>query len=191
MDFFSPMPFKKVKTFAQLIENGGLTIMAKVFNDSASTTKIMANLLPHEQDKTAMLAVAGSFEDIGKWLGRGANVKDNIYVFYGAYSAWTDLDPSKVRSNPQKAAKQFGKLFSSVGELSAYLPSPFNSYAAFIGGFGDFFEDIRDKMDPESPNTPRGRSMNRSNKSTDRFSYGIGDPQFEKDKKSLSPRGRY
>lgn len=71
---------------------------------------------------------------------------------------WT-LDGSKVSS--QDAAKAFDKLFGGAAHYFEKLPPPVNAYARVLSSIAEFkfFSNMQNIMDPESPNTPRGRQM--------------------------------
>lgn len=71
-------------------------------------------------------------------------------------NAWQD---GKV--GQKEAAKAFDLLFSGAGRFASKLPPPLNAYGDLLSGIGvaKFFTGMQDKMDPESPNTPRGRAL--------------------------------
>jgi hypothetical protein len=98
-------------------------------------------------------------DKIAGYIGKGLTVKATYEDVEGIYLAWRSLDQNTIQNNPKKAAKAFGKLFKHAGGIAEYLPPPLNSYSEFLGGFEDFFSNMQDKLDPASPNTPRGRAM--------------------------------
>jgi len=71
---------------------------------------------------------------------------------------WT-LDKTTVSN--QQAAKAFDKLFGGTSTFFQKLPPPFNAYASVFANIAafNFFSHMQDLLDPESPNTPRGRQL--------------------------------
>ena len=71
---------------------------------------------------------------------------------------WT-LDSASVSN--QEAAKAFDKLFGGAARFFKKLPWPASAYADIFAEIAkdNFFSRMQDLMDPESPNTPRGRAM--------------------------------
>jgi hypothetical protein len=70
----------------------------------------------------------------------------------------------------QDAAKAFDKLFGGAANFFEKLPPPINQYARILSSVADFkfFSHMQDMMDPESPNTPRGRQLREIMQSMDR-----------------------
>lgn len=54
-----------------------------------------------------------------------------------------------IQQDPDRAALAFGKLFAGFGRLANHLPPPANAYAKILEGCGDFFYNMRQKLDPE------------------------------------------
>ncbi|MGH9593561.1 MAG: hypothetical protein ACRD5L_10750 [Bryobacteraceae bacterium] len=54
-----------------------------------------------------------------------------------------------IQQDPDAAAKAFGQLFVGFGRLAHYLPPPANLYADILESCGDFFVNMRRKLDPE------------------------------------------
>jgi hypothetical protein len=54
-----------------------------------------------------------------------------------------------IQQDPDRAALAFGKLFAGFGRLANHLPPPANAYAQILEGCGDFFYNMRQKLDPE------------------------------------------
>lgn len=54
-----------------------------------------------------------------------------------------------IQKDPDGAALAFGKLFAGFGRLANHLPPPANAYAQILEGCGDFFYNMRQKLDPE------------------------------------------
>ena len=72
----------------------------------------------------------------------------------GVYDAW-----SQIQSNglAEDNARAYGKLFKHAGAVGRYLPPPLNSYADFLGGFENFFVDMKRAIDPMT--RPNGRQL--------------------------------
>ncbi len=133
--------------------------LASVLERSATAARATASYLDDAEASQALIEGAYALDEISKGLRAGRKFHKDFKALSGIYSAWNDIDGGMVRSNPQRAARAFGRLFAHTGTLASYLPPPLDSYAEFLSGFEDFFENMRDKMDPESPNTPRGRML--------------------------------
>ena len=127
--------------------------------ESARAARFAADLVDDAAMAQRLVESADKLDAVASKLSLGIKRKSDFEAVYGIYQAWRDLDPASIRANPQRAARKFGKLFKHAGTIAKYLPPPLDAYADFLGGFEDFFENMRDKMDPESPNTPRGRAL--------------------------------
>lgn len=70
----------------------------------------------------------------------------------------------------QEAAQAFDKLFGGAAHYFEKLPPPVNAYAKVLSSVAEFsfFSHMQDIMDPESPNTPRGRQLREVMESMDR-----------------------
>ncbi|HQY67009.1 MAG TPA: hypothetical protein PLD38_06985 [Pyrinomonadaceae bacterium] len=54
-----------------------------------------------------------------------------------------------IRSNPQRSAKAFGRIFAGLAVFSQYMPFPVSMYFSIFEGAEDFFENLRIQMQPE------------------------------------------
>lgn len=136
--------------------------VAYVLNNSGKLAKLAASTMREKADflGAANMEKSGQMlSKMGAGVAKGADYMNNGAAILGIYDAWMNLDPASIRKNPEASAKQFGRLFKHAGNLSSTLPFPFNAYADFLGGFENFFDDVRQTMDPQSRKTPRGRMM--------------------------------
>jgi hypothetical protein len=53
-----------------------------------------------------------------------------------------------IQRNPEAAARAFGLLFVGLGQLATHLPPPADQYAQILLNCGDFFENMRQKLNP-------------------------------------------
>lgn len=146
--------------FAELMRNPKQVEF--VLNNSGKLAKLAASAMRDRGDFLDAANMEKSGQMLGKMgegIGKGADYINNGAAIMGIYDAWLKIDPATVRKNPEASAKQFGRLFKHAGSLSSTLPFPFNAYADFLGGFENFFDDVRQTMDPQSRKTPRGRMM--------------------------------
>jgi hypothetical protein len=118
-----------------------------------------------------MLADAASQLDGLIQKGKGAvgdvNSACEISKAVDVLNQWT-LDGSKVSN--QDAAKAFDQLFGGAANYFEKLPPPVNAYARVLSSIAEFkfFSNMQNIMDPESPNTPRGRVLREVWNSIDR-----------------------
>ena len=92
---------------------------------------------------------------IGKSITTTTDIADSAMGLALTYVALKNIDPAKVRANPQQAAVQYGQLFDGLGKLAVFLPPPLNAYSSVLGEVGAIVRKVKDAWDPESPNTPR------------------------------------
>jgi len=86
---------------------------------------------------------------VGSALETTQNVCLNLRAVSRIHSAIQVLNQEGVIQNdPEAAAKAFGQLFVGFGRLAHYLPPPANEYAAILENCGDFFDNMRKKLDP-------------------------------------------
>ena len=136
-----------------------------VLKNSGKLAGLAASVMRSKGDflgASDMEEAGAALEDMADGIGKGATYLQNATAIYGIYDAWINIDPASVRKNPKESAKQFGRLFKHAGSLSETLPFPFSAYAGFLGGFENFFDDIREIGDPTSAKTPTGRMMHRT-----------------------------
>ena len=131
--------------------------LAEVLGRSATAARTTAVLMDDAEFSEGLTTGAVQLDKIAGALESGVKVHKNASAVIGLYKAWNAIDSGSVRSNPQQAARAFGSLFRHAGTIGEQLPFPAPMAAALLKETGDFFENMRDKMDPESPNTPRGR----------------------------------
>jgi len=132
---------------------------AEMVGKASKSAKMYSLTISNPTQRARVTQAADSLGKIGDKIGSSLDMRENIVDVTVALAAWKSIDPNKVRSNPKAAAKAYGRMFAAVGRLAEKAPFPISSYGTFLSGMENFFEDIRDKWDPESPNTPRGRMM--------------------------------
>jgi hypothetical protein len=135
---------------------------AEQITNRAKTTAEFANY-------TQVLGKAG--EDLGgaanavdKLVKQGNKVTGDVSAACEISDAVKDLmdwgEPGSKTSS-KDAAKAFDKLFGGASRYMGKLPFPASSYADILSAIGknNFFSNMQNIMDPESPDTPRGRMM--------------------------------
>ncbi|MCP4599000.1 MAG: DUF4157 domain-containing protein [Proteobacteria bacterium] len=59
------------------------------------------------------------------------------------------LDSISIEENPEEAARQFGRLFSTLGSMGDLLPGgPWSGYCEFLKGMDDLFVNVRKSIVP-------------------------------------------
>jgi hypothetical protein len=77
------------------------------------------------------------------------DARDKIRKVWAFASAIESI-PDDVASNPEQAAKAFGKVFSTAGDLGEMLPEgPWTPYFKFLQGAENFFSDMLYGLDPK------------------------------------------
>ena len=153
-DICRPIDLKSIRKVMEV----GPDELADILSHSSTAVRTTAGLVKDAEFAQGMCDSAATLDEVSAGLRKVATIHRDLKALMGIYSAWNDIDPSTVRSNPKKAARAFGQLFVSVGAIVEYLPVPLKGYAVFFTEVGDFFENIQDLWDLESPNTIRGKA---------------------------------
>jgi hypothetical protein len=144
-----------------LLEHGEqMTKRAKTAADFAKFTQVLG------QAGEDLSGAADAIDKIGK---QGSKVAGDVSAACEISEAVTVLmdwgSPGSRKSSPD-AAKAFDKLFGGAARYMGKLPFPANQYAEILSAVSkySFFSNMQNIMDPESPDTPRGRQMRELNK---------------------------
>jgi hypothetical protein len=103
-------------------------------------------------------------DDIGKLIKKGKSISGDVSAaceISEAVAVLNDWSLPNSKTSSQDAAKAFDRLFGGAANFFEKLPPPVNAYAQIFAEVSknNFFSNMRDQLDPESPNTPRGRAM--------------------------------
>lgn len=92
--------------------------------------------------------------DVCQDIAAIGQIKDSV----DALNVWAALPPGKGNA---AAAAAFDNLFGGVARFAGKLPPPLNFYGKLFEqiGISKFFGNMQSLMDPESPNTPKGRAL--------------------------------
>jgi hypothetical protein len=148
---------------------GDLLEQGETYTKRASTAVDIIGRAPELAGKLASAAEAigkvrkgvGQVNNVCVTTGKLAELSEAILVL----NAWnaSRIGATREGVSAKQAARAFDKLFGVAGFFAAKLPPPVNAYAKVLDqiGISKFFENMQDIMDPESPNTPRGRMLHR------------------------------
>lgn len=105
-----------------------------------------------------MKAGVDNLKSVSSGVVKVLDARDKVRKVWSFSDALDDI-PDDVAANPEKAAKAFGKVFSTAGELGDLLPKgPWTPYLMFLKGFTTFFSDMRYGLVPElKPSSRRYR----------------------------------
>ncbi len=139
------------KLLAEL--NDGLERAQKLCERSA--------IVVSDPEAAKRLETAGEhFGKITGAIGTGLSLKGtarDIANFIDAIKTLEKIKPEDMQGN-KDAAKAFGKLFSSAGNLGKKLPEgPWSFYFEFLSNVGDFFVNMQVALDPLQ--RPSGRDQ--------------------------------
>jgi len=110
-----------------------------------------ADKLGQAAEKLGQLAEA--VEKAEKFWKAGENV-------FTIYKVWNELNTVTIQNNPRKAARLFGQLFASAGEVAQTLPVPgIQILGRFLAEFGSFFSNMYEKIAPDGAQRTMGRQM--------------------------------
>jgi hypothetical protein len=130
--------------------------------DAANIADATSLLADNEQQRTKLLGAATRLRKLSKRIGVLETFRTDYNSLKGLYDAWGAINQN---SSPEENARAYGKLFKHAGAVGRYLPPPLNSYAEFLGGFENFFVDMKRAMDPMT--RPNGRQLRELRESGD------------------------
>lgn len=141
-------------TKAKMTVTGDTGAIADCIEEAAQIADATSYLADTEIQRTKLLKAAEKLNKISKRIRVLDTFRTDYNSLKGVYDAW-----SQIQSNgsAEDNARAYGKLFKHAGAVGRYLPPPLNSYADFLGGFENFFVDMKRAIDPMT--RPNGRQL--------------------------------
>ena len=94
-------------------------------------------------------AASEHFEKITKGISKGLEIRDAARDIVRFVAAVKELEGVDIEKDPKRAAKAFGALFATAGNLGKRLPpGPWSGYFELLSNAADFFTNLGSQLIP-------------------------------------------
>ena len=139
---------------------GAVRDMDSWLGRASKVTNVASNKIQNAKIKARLEQLSGTFNGLKGTTSKVVKVMDARAKVRKAWAFVTALQevPDDIAKDPKKAAKAFGKVFSSAGELGDLLPKgPWTPYFTWLKSSAYFFVDMLYGLDPSM--RPKARRL--------------------------------